>query len=225
MMFFTAGLLILANARAMEGAQNKSGTKAPQPEGFLHTELNELSAKARQSGQSSMSSYRGKLQKSKWAGYAIKATRVVLPLRLVCIMLSGTLSGLSLTRGLKGDVVKYPKLFEWANFFGVFHIAAHNFSHLLITPSFAFAAWNGPTPMKVLGATSVTLSLAQLTSGIFGYPKFKAFLENCFSTGPSDPKLFFESMSDYFQWKTFDDQVVKLIDMGVHAAFWILHFI
>jgi hypothetical protein len=213
MMFFNAGLLILANARAMGGAKNKSGTDAPQPKGFFHTEPKELSTKARQSGQFSMSSYRDKLQKSKWAGFAITATKVAIPLRLVCTTLSGILWAFSTVQNM------YPKLFEWKKEIGFFHIAAHNFSHLLMTPSFAFAAMNGPTPVKVVSFTALTLSLTQLSSGIYGLLKFQGYL-NVFTTGKFDDTKFY----DFFQWKMFDDQGVRLIDMGVHAAFWILHF-
>lgn len=220
-MFFTAGLLILANARAMEGAQNKSGTKAPQPKGFFHTEPKELSAKARQSGQVSMSSYQDKLKKSKWASVAIMVTKVMIPLRIVCTTLFGLLSSESWQK------LHETKPESYVIFYQVL-LASYNFPPLVMTPSFVFAAMNGPTPIKVLSFTAIGLSLVELVSGSLNLYAFRTLV---YPAAPSSGvsaaaaaayKSTLVKMTLFLN--AYDVHGLRLIDIGVCAAFWILHF-
>jgi len=222
-MFFTAGLLILANARAMEGAQNKSGTKAPQPKGFFHTEPKELSARARQSGQVSMSSYQDKLKKSKWASVAIMVTKVMIPLRIVCTTLFDALTS---DTGLKLNGTSLETYFTLIQVL----VASYNFPPLVMTPSFVFAAMNGPTPIKVLSFTAIGLSLVELVSGslyLYAFRKVMA-IRRLLATSPGTitPAIVEENKAAKM-WpflNTYDTHGLRLIDIGVFSAFWILHF-
>jgi hypothetical protein len=201
----------------MEGAQNKSGTKAPQPQGFFHTEPKELSARARQSGQVSMSSYQDKLKKSKWASVAIMVTKVMIPLRIVCMAVFGSLSSFSAV------IVQHIKLENRLILYQVL-LASYNFLPLVMTPSFVFAAMNGPTPIKVLSFTAIGLSLVELVSGSLQFNTFEKANDPAPPSSTADAADKEAAQNMYFFLNAYDVQGLRSIDIGVHAAFWILHF-
>lgn len=208
-MFFTAGLLILANARVMGGATNKSGS--------FDTEPKELSAKARQSGQVSLSSYQNKLKKSKWASVAIMVTKVMIPLRIVCTTLFGALTS-------QTGILYHKNQKNYNNFHQVL-VASYNFPPLVMTPSFVFAAMNGPTPIKVLSFTAIGLSLVELVSGSLHLYAFRKINDPPAAPPTKDELADIETIANmWLLLNTYDVHGLRMIDIGVCAAFWILHF-
>lgn len=215
-MFFTAGLLILANARAMGGAKYKSG--------FLHSERKEVGAIERKLKQTSMSLYRDKLQKTKWADYAIKTTKVMLPLRLAFMEIAASLMKFGKAGGWspKGFLAFFPSITEKVATFEKMMLASQSFFQLFMVPSFVFAGIHGPTQMKVLSWTAIGLCLAHI---VYAIGPIYIFSLDPKKVDPSkkDTILFFAKWTS-IHWDLVDLEILRVIDYMIHTAFWVLHF-
>lgn len=221
MMFFTAGLLILANARAMGGAKYESG--------FLHSERKEVGAIDRKLKQTSMSLYRDKLQKTKWANYAIKTTKVMLPFRLAFMEIATSLIrfGQMLSFDERGaPEPAFPSLQEYEKknqTFEKMDFVAQSFFPLFMVPSFVFAGIHGPTQMKVLSWTAIGLCLAHLVYAIG--PIYMYSLDRSKPLDPSTiPTRIFFQLWYQNHYHIVDRGTLRVIDYMIHTAFWVLHF-
>lgn len=193
-MMFKFALLLLVNAADSQALQ--------------HTQHKDGDAMVHNSRNTSTSSYKAKLRKSKWANYATKAAAIGLPLRFVIDMVI-TIWEVLKRFGLAPDT-PLSRYLELVN---------SKFLILFMIPLHVFGIRNGSTPQKVASwvALSFTLILALMGAEMLFFLVGEYIFSSAIFTDIQNAHSAIASYSRYV-----NIFVIRRLDLLINTAFYIM---